>query len=103
MANNLKIKKYRSGGNLRLYGNAYRPIQLTYKILYAIYDRTIFKEIVQTFVANIIPPFYTLAIEDVEGNRMPELEKECKNISRLVDRSFMAEIQKWFFVFFLRF
>lgn len=99
MANNLKIKKYRSGGNLRLYGNAYRPIQLTYKILYAIYDRTIFKEIVQTFVANIVPPFYTLAIEDVEGNRMPELEKECKNISRLVDRSFMAEIQKWFFVF----
>lgn len=98
MVNNLKIKKYRSGG-IRLYGNQYRPVQLTYKILDAIYDRTLFKEIVQTFIANILPPFYTLTIEDVDGNRMPELEKECKDISRILDRSYMAEAQKAFFVY----
>ena len=42
-------------------------------------------------------------VEDIDENRMPELERECKSISRLINRSHLAEIQKAFFVthFFL--
>ena len=96
---NLKIKRYRPHGGVRLYGNQYRPIQLTYQILDGLYERTILKSIIQTFVANIVPPFYTLTIEDIEGNRLPELEKECKEISRILDRTYMAEAQKAFLLY----
>lgn len=95
----LKIKRYKpNGGGVSLYRNQYRAIQLTYRILDGLYDRTILKPIIQTFVANIIPPFYTLTIEDIEGNRLPDLEKECKDISRLIDRTYMAEVQKAYFL-----
>ena len=90
----LKIKRYRSNGGVNLYHNQYRAIQLTYRILDGLYDRTILKEIIQTFISNIIPPFYTLTIEDIDGKRLPELEKACKDISRVIDRSFMTELQK---------
>ena len=93
------IKRYKTGSNVRLYGNPYRNVQLTYQVLDIIYDRTIFKEIVQTFIANILPPFYTIFVEDIDENRMPELERECKSISRLINRSHLAEIQKAFFVY----
>lgn len=95
----LKIKKYRDIGRFRLYRNHCGSVPLTYRLLDGLYDRTILKSIVQTFVANIIPPFYTLTIEDLEGNRLPELERECKDISRLIDRTYMAEAQKAFFVY----
>ena len=90
----LKIKRYRSNGGVNLYHNQYRAIQLTYRILDGLYERTILKEIIQTFISNIIPPFYTLTIEDVDGNRLPELEKACKDLSRVIDRTFMTELQK---------
>ena len=96
----LKIKRYNPSKNsFRIYRNAYRSSQLTYQILDSLYDRTILKEIVQTFIANIIPPFYTLTVEDVDGNRLPELEKECKEISRIIDRTYMSEAQKAFFLY----
>lgn len=95
----LRIKKYKTNNGINLYHNRYRAIQLTYRILDGLYDRTILKSIIQTFVANIIPPFYTLTIEDIEGNRLPKLEKECKDISRIIDRTYMAEAQKAFFLY----
>lgn len=96
---NVKIKRYNPNGGFHAHGYSYRSVQLSYQILDALYDRTILKEIVQTFIANIIPPFYTLTIEDVDGNRLPKLEKECKEISRIIDRTYMAEAQKAFFLY----
>ena len=95
----LKIKRYRSNGGVNLYHNQYRAVRLTYRILDGLYDRTILKEIIQTFMANIVPPFYTLTIEDVEGNRLPDLEKECKDMSRIIDRTYMTEAQKAFLLY----
>ena len=95
----MKIKRYRANGGINLYRNQYRAVQLTYRILDGLYDRTILKSIIQTFIANIIPPFYTLTIEDVEGDRLPELEKECKDISRIINRTYIAEAQKAFFLY----
>lgn len=94
----LKIKRYNPSG-FNAYTYSYRPMQLTYQILDGLYDRTVLKEIVQTFVANIIPPYYTLTIEDVEGNRLPELERECKDLSRIIDRTYMTEACIAFFVY----
>lgn len=96
---NIKIKRYNPNQNFRAYGYSYKPMQLTYQILEGLYDKTILKEIVQTFISNIIPPFYTLIIEDADGKRLPKLEKECKDLSRIIDRTYMAEAQKAFFVY----
>ena len=96
---NLKIKKYKPNSGINLYQNQYTAVQLTYRILDGLYDRTILKSIIQTFIANIIPPFYTLTIEDVDGHRLPELEQECKDISRVIDRTYMSEAQKAFFLY----
>ena len=90
----VKIKRYRTTNNVRLYNNPYRPIQLTYRLLEGLYDRTYLKPLIQKLVANTIPPFYTLIVEDVDGNRLPELEKSCKDISRIIDRTYMASLQK---------
>lgn len=95
----IKIKRYNAHGGVNLYKGRYKASQLTYRILDGLYNRTILKSIIQTFIANIIPPFYTLTIEDSEGNRLPELEKECKNISRIIDRTYMSEAQKSFFLY----
>ena len=96
---NVKIKRYNPSRSAGVYGYSYRPMQLTYQILDGLYDRTILKEIIQTFIANIIPPFYTLTIEDIEGNRLSDLEKECKDLSRIIDRTYMAEVNKAYFLY----
>ena len=53
---NLKIKRYRPHGGVRLYGNQYRPIQLTYQILDGLYERTILKSIIQPESADTCQP-----------------------------------------------
>ena len=56
-----KIKKINPGRS-RTFGYSYAPTQLTYTLLDGLYDRTILKKIIQKYIANVIPSFYTLTI-----------------------------------------
>ena len=94
MANKIMIRKHRPSN--RLYGNPYAPIRLTYNIIEGLYQRSILNSIIQTFVANIIPPYFTLTVEDLDGKRLPELEKECRKISQIINRTHLAELEKWY-------
>ena len=93
-----KIKKI-NPGHSRTFGHSYAPTRLTYTLLDGLYDRTILKKIIQKYIANVIPSFYTLTIEDEDGNRLPELEKECKKVGQIVNRRYMRELLKAWFLY----
>lgn len=94
----VKIKKINPGTS-RAFGHSYAPTQLTYTLLDGLYDRTILKKIIQKYIANVIPSFYTLIIEDENGQRLPELEKACKKIGQIINRSYMRELMKAYFLY----
>lgn len=93
-----KIKKINPGRS-RTFGYSYAPTQLTYTLLDGLYDRTILKKIIQKYIANVIPSFYTLTIEDEDGNRLPELEKKCKKVGQIINRRYMRELLKAWFLY----
>lgn len=82
----------------RLYGNPYNPTRLTFKIIEGLYARTNLNSIIQTLIANIIPPYFTLTVEGLDGKRLPELEDECKALSQIINRTHLSELQQWHFL-----
>lgn len=94
MSQNIMIRRYRPN-NSRLYGNPYAPVRLTHQIIEALYQRTVLNSIVQTLISNIIPPYFTLTVEGLDGKSMPELEQKCRKISQIINRTHLSELQKW--------
>lgn len=98
MTTNVKIKKH-APYSFRSYGGQYHARRLTYRILDGLYDRTVLNPTIQTLIANIVPPFFTVAVEDVDEKRIPEIERECKQLSMIINRTFMTDLQKAFFLY----
>ena len=98
MSAKLQIYKYKPHG-FRLYGNQYAPMALSYRLLDGLYQRTVLNSIIQTLISNIIPPFFTLTVEGLDGQRMPELEQECRAISQVINRTFLAATEKAYLVY----
>lgn len=95
-----KILKYNPAHNgARVFGNQYAPVQLTYDILDGLYQRTILKKIIKKYVANIVPSYYTLTIEDAHGKRLPDLEEKCKALSAVLNRSLYRDMWKSYFLY----
>lgn len=95
-----KILKYNpTHSGARVFGNQYAPVQLTYDILDGLYQRTILKKIIKKYVANIVPSYYTLTIEDAHGKRLPELEEKCKPLSAILNRSLYRDMWKSYFLY----
>ncbi len=95
-----KILKYNPTHNgARVFGNQYAPVQLTYDILDGLYQRTILKKIIKKYVANIVPSYYTLTIEDAHGKRLPELEEKCKPLSAILNRNLYRDMWKSYFLY----
>lgn len=100
MATTRKILRYNPSNNGgRTFGNQYAPIQLTYDILDGLYQRTILKKIIKKYIANIIPSYYTLTVEDIDGNRIPELEEKCKPLSAVLNRNLYRNMWKSYFLY----
>lgn len=99
MAQNTKIKAINLHHGTRVFGNNYAPQQLTYTILDGLYQRTILKKIIQKYIANIVPSFYTLTVEDVNGKRLPDIEKECKELSMILNRTLYKQMLKSYFLY----
>lgn len=100
MAQAKKILKYNPSHNgSRVFGNQYAPAQLTYEILDGLYQRTILKKIIKKYIANIVPSYYTLTVEDAHGKRLPELEEKCKPLSAILNRSLYRDMWKSYFLY----
>lgn len=94
----LGIKKFRPHG-VRTFHSQMGSVRLSYKVLDGLYQRTILNPIIQTLVSNIVPPFFTLTVEGLDGERLPELEKMCAPVSQIINRTLMSDLQKNFFLY----
>ena len=94
-----KIKTINPRHSNRVFGNSYAPQQLTYTILDGLYRRTILNKIIQKYITNIVPSFYTLTIEDANGERIPEIELECKELSMILNRTLYKQMLFSFFLY----
>ena len=102
MAKPTKIKKYNprnTGITTNVFGNRYAPTQLSYSILEGLYENTILKKIIKKYIANIVPIYFTLTIEDENEERLPELEKECKQLSSILNRKLYRQMWKSYFLY----
>lgn len=95
-----KIKKINPyHGSLRVFGNTYAPSQLNYAILDGLHRNTILNKIIRKYIANIVPIYFTLTIEDENEQRIPELEKECKELSSILNRNLYREMWKSYLLY----
>lgn len=95
MPDKVMIRRHRPNSG-RLYGNPYAPVRLTYQIIEGLYQRTVLNSIVQTLISNIIPPYFTLTVEGLDGKPMPELEQKCRKISQIINRTHLSELEQWY-------
>lgn len=95
-----KIKKHNPHhGSMRTFGNNYAPTRLNYQIIDGLYRNTIFNKIVRKMIANVVPSYFTLTVEDAQENRLPDLEKECKELSSILNRELYVEAYKSYFLY----
>ena len=73
--------------------------EITYKILDGLYRRTIMNKVIKKYISSIVPPFFNIHVEDENGDRVLDIEKELKPLNRKVNRSFLSEIEKYFFLY----
>ena len=67
-----KIKKFNPHhGSLRVFGNTYAPTQQNYAILDGLHRNTILNKIIRKYIANIVPIYFTLTIDDENEERIP--------------------------------
>ena len=92
------IKKVYTRG-FRVYDKYAHYSDLTYQILDGLYERTIMNKIIRKYVSSIVPPFYNIRVEDEDGDRIIEIEKVLKNLDRLIDRTLLTEIMKYYFLY----
>ena len=94
-----KINPRQVGVTNNVFGNKYAPTQLNYNILDGLYQNTILKKIIKKYIANIIPTYFNLTIEDENEERMPELEKECKILSSVLNRKLYRQMWKSYLLY----
>lgn len=100
MATATKIQKYNPyHGGSNVFGNQYAPQQLSYTILDGLYQNTILKKIIFKYISNIVPNYFTLTIEDENEERLYELEKECKELSSILNKQLYREMWKSYFLY----
>ena len=95
-----KIKKHNPHhGSIRTFGNEYAPTQLTYQIIDGLYRNTIFNKIVRKMIANVVPSYFTLTVEDAQENRLPKLEEVCKELSSILNRELYVDAYKSYYLY----
>lgn len=94
-----KINPSHTGITTNVFGNRYAPTQLNYAILDGLYQNTILKKIIRKYIANIVPVYYNLTIEDENEERIPELEKMCKKLSSVLNRKLYRQMWKSYLLY----
>ena len=94
-----KINPRHAGTINNVFGNRYAPTQLNYTILEGLYQNTILKKIIRKYIANIVPVYFNLTIEDENEERIPELERECKRLSSVLNRKLYRQMWKSYLLY----
>lgn len=94
-----KINPRHAGTTMNVFGNKYAPAQLNYAILDGLYQNTILKKIIRKYIANIVPVYFNLTIEDENEERIESLEKECKKLSTVLNRKLYRQMWKSYLLY----
>lgn len=99
MATKIKKTNPHHSGTLRTFGNQYAPTQLNYRIIDGLYRNTILNKIIRKYIANIVPSYFTLTVEDAQEKRIPELEELCKELSSVLNRDLYVDAWKSYLLY----
>lgn len=69
-------------------------LKIDFTIIDGLYHRTILNKIIRKYTSSIVPPYFTLSVEDEQGNDLPELRKALKTVSRRINRKLLLQIEK---------
>ncbi len=93
------IKRANMSSNVRTFRDNPMSQHLTWRLIDGLYDRTILKKIIQKYCFSIVPSFYNIKIEDPDGERLTDMEKEVRPLNAVIDRTFLQSVVKSFFLY----
>ena len=72
---------------------------ITYDLIDSAYDRTILKKIITKYKFSIVPNYFQVQVENLDGTRNEELEKLITPISSIITRDLLMNAVKGFFLY----
>ena len=73
--------------------------KITYDLIDSVYDRTILKKIITKYKFSIVPNYFQVQVENLDGTRNAELEKLITPISSIITRDLLMNAVKGFFLY----
>ena len=73
--------------------------KITYDLIDSVYDRTILKKIITKYKFSIVPNYFQVQVENLDGTRNEELEKLITPISSIITRDLLMNAVKGFFLY----
>lgn len=72
---------------------------ITYDLIDSVYDRTILKKIITKYKFSIVPNYFQVQVENLDGTRNEELETLITPISSIISRELLMNAVKGFFLY----
>lgn len=73
--------------------------KISYDLIDSVYDRTILKKIITKYKFSIVPNYFQIQVENLDGTRNEELEKLIVPISSIISRNLLMDAVKGFFLY----
>lgn len=73
--------------------------KITYDLIDSVYDRTILKKIITKYKFSIVPNYFQVQVENLDGTRNEELERLITPISSIITRDLLMNAVKGFFLY----
>lgn len=73
--------------------------KISYDLIDSVYDRTILKKIITKYKFSIVPNYFQIQVENLDGTRNKELEDLLVPISSIISRQLLMDAVKGFFLY----
>lgn len=73
--------------------------KISYDLIDSVYDRTILKKIITKYKFSIVPNYFQIQVENIDGTRNEELERLVTPISAIISRNLLMDAVKGFFLY----
>ena len=73
--------------------------KISYDLIDSVYDRTILKKIITKYKFSIVPNYFQIQVENIDGTRNEELERLVAPISAIISRNLLMDAVKGFFLY----
>ena len=73
--------------------------KISYDLIDSVYDRTVLKKIITKYKFSIVPNYFQVQVENLDGTRNEELERLITPISSIITRDLLMNAVKGFFLY----